>query len=102
MTKLSRKEVDCIAALARLEFSKKEKEKFQKELSSILDYVSQLQKVDTKDIEPISQITGLSNIMRDDKVELEVERPDFRRRRLFKNAPHQKEGYLEVKSVFEE
>ncbi len=64
---ISKKQVEHIAKLARIELTEQEKEKFTKELSSVLDYVEQLKKVDTKKIKSIRQITGLENIMREDK-----------------------------------
>lgn len=65
---LTREEVLHIAKLARLELKEEEVEKFRTQLSEILEYVGQLSKVDTTGIEPISQITGLQNVVRDDLV----------------------------------
>jgi len=102
MSKLSKKEIEHLAALARLEFSEKEKAKFQKELSSILNYVSQLQKVKTKKIEPISQITGLVNRLREDEVRFFFKEDQQGKEALLKNAPSKQDNYLKVKAVFEE
>jgi len=94
MPKLSIKQVEHVAKLARLGIDKKENKKFQKELSSILDYVNKLSEVDTKDIEPIAQITGLTNVMREDK-----SRPSAEREKLLKNAPQTKDGHIKVKAI---
>jgi len=94
MPKLSIKQVEHVAKLARLGIDKREKKKFQKELSSILDYVNKLSEVDTKDIEPIAQITGLTNVVREDK-----SRPSTEREKLLKNAPQTKDGYVKVKAI---
>ncbi len=83
---LTIKEVDHLANLARLGLSQKEKEVLRKELASILAYVNKLQEVDTKNIEPTAQITGLVNVMREDEVK------EFTTR-LF-------DGGLKVKKVF--
>ena len=45
---LTKQQVEHIASLARLELTDQEKEKFTKELSSILDYFEQLKEVDTE------------------------------------------------------
>jgi aspartyl-tRNA(Asn)/glutamyl-tRNA(Gln) amidotransferase subunit C len=95
--KVSKKEVGHIAQLARLGLTEQEKEKFSYELSTILDYVRQLNKVNTKNIEPIAQITGLINVMAEDKVE---NKPD--RENLLKNAPEKKSGLIKVKSILEQ
>ena len=64
---LDEKQVENIAKLARLGLTDKEKKKFQKELSSILDFVEKLNKAETKGIEPMAQATGLNNVLREDK-----------------------------------
>jgi aspartyl-tRNA(Asn)/glutamyl-tRNA(Gln) amidotransferase subunit C len=65
-------QVRHIAKLARLTLSDKEVEKFSRELTQILDYIEKLKEVNTTGVEPMSQITGLSNITRTDVI---VERP---------------------------
>ncbi len=66
--KLSTSQVQQIANLVRLKLTPAEEEKFRKELSSVLAYAEKLNKVDTKRVKPISQITGLENICQEDKV----------------------------------
>ena len=68
MAQLSSEDVRHIAKLARLQLSDDEVEKFSGELTSILDYVDMLQEVDTKDVEPTAQVTGLTNAFRDDEI----------------------------------
>ena len=68
MTNLSSDQVRHIAKLARLNVSDAEVKKFGKELSSILDYIDRLQEVDTKNVEPLKSITGISNAEREDEV----------------------------------
>jgi aspartyl-tRNA(Asn)/glutamyl-tRNA(Gln) amidotransferase subunit C len=63
---LSKEDVKKISSLCRIRLSEAEIEKFQKELSTVLDYVSELQQVNTEGIEEISQVTGLSNVYRED------------------------------------
>jgi aspartyl-tRNA(Asn)/glutamyl-tRNA(Gln) amidotransferase subunit C len=66
---ISDEEIKHIAKLARLGISRDEVLKFSKQLSNILNYVDQLKKVDTKNVEPTSQVTGLKNVSRKDKVD---------------------------------
>lgn len=66
--KLTKDQVLHVAKLARIGLDEKQIQKFQKELSSILDYVEMLNEVDTKGIEPTSQVTGLTNVGREDEV----------------------------------
>ncbi|OGJ54542.1 hypothetical protein A3D11_01735 [Candidatus Peribacteria bacterium RIFCSPHIGHO2_02_FULL_49_16] len=57
-----------IAKLARLHISDKEVKRYTKELSSILTYVDKLKEVDTRNVEPTTQVTGLRNVFREDEV----------------------------------
>lgn len=68
MSKLSKDDILKLARLARLRLSDDEVEKYQKELSEILDYVAHLDTVDTAGLEPTYQITGLTNMTRKDEV----------------------------------
>lgn len=64
---LTDEEVKHIARLARLELTGQEIEKFGKQLSDIIDHAKMLDKVDTENIKPIAQITGLENITHEDE-----------------------------------
>lgn len=66
---LTIQEIEHIAKLARLELSDEEKEKFASQLSSILDYVGQLQEVDTTGVTYHYTVEGLANVMASDEVD---------------------------------
>lgn len=68
MTKVSQDDVKHIAKLANLKLTEEEINKFTPQLSTIVDYISELSEVDTKDTEPTSQTTGLTDVVREDKV----------------------------------
>ncbi len=93
--KLSREEVLKIAELARIQLSDDEVEKFATELSTILDYVEQLNEVDTDAVPPTSQVTGLENRMREDEVTYQFSRED-----MLESAIETAEDHLKVKAVF--
>ena len=59
-------DVKHIAKLAELPLKDDEVKKLEEQLESTLEYIDQLNEVDTKNIEPTSQVTGLENIMRED------------------------------------
>lgn len=65
---LDKTQIKHIANLARLELSDAELEKYGGQLSGILSFVEQLQEVDTDNVEPTAQVTGMENIFREDKV----------------------------------
>ena len=66
MGKLTKNDVEHVARLARLPLSDKEILKFQKQLSEVVTYVSELAAVDTSKTKPTSQSTGLTNVSRPD------------------------------------
>ena len=68
MTSLSTDQVRHIAKLARLKLAPEEEKKYANELTKILDYVDMLTTVDTKNVEPTEQVTGLQNSLREDSM----------------------------------
>ncbi len=95
MAKLSKDDVLKLARLARLQLSDEDVEKFQTEISSILGYVEQLQKLNLGGLEPTSQVTGLTNVMRaDTEINYGVSTKE-----LLKNAPATKDGHIKVKRI---
>ena len=91
---LSIDEVKKVAEMARIDLSDAEVEKFQKDLSSVLDYVAELQQVATDGLEIVSSVTGLENVERTDSPVLADIQED-----LIANAPGRKDRYYKVKSI---
>lgn len=94
---LSKKDVEHIAELANLPLSKEEVEKFQKQLSETIEYINTLSSIDTKNIEPTSQVTGLKNITRDDE-----SAPSLSAEEALSNAKNTHNGFIKVKAIFNE
>ena len=92
--KLSIKQVEHIAELARIGFSDEEKSKLKEDLGSILDYIDKLQEVDVDGVDPISHITGLENEMRDDEAGA-----FYDGKKLVEMASDKKDGYVKVKKI---
>jgi len=74
---LSGEQVMHIAKLARLGITVPESEKFAGQLSGILSYVENLNEINTDDVEPTLQVTGLTNVTRADKVVRICEKKDL-------------------------
>ena|SRR3989344_4595492 len=68
MSALTKKDILHVAKLSNLTLSEKEIKVFTPQLGSIIDYISSLSEVDTKNTDPTSQTTGLTNITREDKI----------------------------------
>jgi aspartyl-tRNA(Asn)/glutamyl-tRNA(Gln) amidotransferase subunit C len=63
---LSNADVAKVAVLARLRVSPAELETFTGQLNSIVDYVAQLQEVNTEGVEPLAHGIEVRNVFRDD------------------------------------
>src|SRR3989344_3687848 len=77
---LTEKDLQHIADLARIKLSNDEAKKFPKELCAILDFIDQLNKADTSQVEPAYQITGLVNSFRTDEYRKDFEMNPVRSR----------------------
>lgn len=88
------KDVEHVAELARLYFSKEEKEKLVHQLNEILEYMEQLNALDTTTVEPLSHVIELQNVFREDK-----QRTSLPREEVLKNAPSHTEKFFKVPKV---
>ena len=88
------KDVEYIAKLARLEFTEEEKQKFTYQLNSILNYIDQLNKIDTSKVEPLSHAIELSNVFRED-----IAKPGIPSNDALKNAPAKTDKFFKVPKV---
>jgi aspartyl-tRNA(Asn)/glutamyl-tRNA(Gln) amidotransferase subunit C len=95
MAQLTRDDVLKLARLARIYISDEEVDKFTLEFNGILKYVEQLQAVDVDGLAPTSQVTGLTNVMRQDVVKSYGYKPAD----LLKNVPHVEENQIRVKRM---
>ncbi len=93
---LTRKEVDHIAELARLNLSETEKQKYQEQLSAILDYAARLQQLDTGGIPPTSSVLPPHSTLRED-----VAGESLPRQETLANASAIKDDQFQVPPVFE-
>lgn len=94
---LTRQEVEHIAELAKLGLSREEVERFQEQLSAILDYAAVLQRLDTEAIPPTAQVIGIKNVLRPD-----VAGPSLPIEDVLANAPSRRDDYFCVPPVIEE
>jgi aspartyl-tRNA(Asn)/glutamyl-tRNA(Gln) amidotransferase subunit C len=91
------KDVEHIAKLAKLEFTDAEKEKFTYQLNKILEYVEQMNKLDTSNVEPLSHVIELNNVFRQDETRQGVETAE-----ALKNAPAKTDKFFKVPKVIED
>jgi len=85
-----------VAHLARIELQDKELDKLAPQVKNILDFIDQLNQLDTKDIAPTSHILPISNVLREDspQASLQVEK-------ALNNAPQKEDKFFVVPKVIE-
>lgn len=98
---INKEEVQHIAKLARLGLTEDEIKKFQKELSSILDYFNSLKEVDVSRADPTFHPTEhfferKLSVMREDKAE---DRAAERVNKLVEAAPQKEKRHIKVKAI---
>ena len=95
---LELKDIEHIAKLARLDLSETEKEKFTSQLGNILDFIENLNQVDTESIEPMlhSLCSERDNVLRED-----INIASVSHEQIIKNAPSGENRFFKVKKVIE-
>jgi aspartyl-tRNA(Asn)/glutamyl-tRNA(Gln) amidotransferase subunit C len=93
---LTRDEVEHIAALARLQLTDEELEKYRQQLSAILEYAARLQEVDTSGIAPTSSVLPPRSVLRADEA-----RPGLPLEEVLQNAPKVESKQFRVPPVLE-
>ncbi len=85
-----------IAHLARIAITDEEAERLEAELSGILDWVAQLDELDTANVEPMTRVEAMTMKKRKDVVA-----DGFCADDIVKNAPHEDDHYFVVPKIVE-
>ena len=94
--KITRKDVEDVALLSRLEVPEDKVATVTEQLNAILEYAEILNKVDTEGVQPTAHVLPLKNVLREDEV-----RPSLPRKLAFQNAPLEEDGYFKVPKIVE-
>ncbi len=94
---LKKTDIAHIAKLARIKLTQEEEKQLEQELSSVLNYVEKLKKVDISGVIPVSHSNNIVNVTREDKA-FSFNSQD--KNKLMNLAPARKEGLIKVKPVF--
>ena len=93
---LSLEQVAKVAKLARLEMSDADLARMQQQLSAVLEYVEQLNQLDTDGVEPLAHPLPVQNVFRPDEPAPSLP-PDA----ALQNAPNRFGDYFGVPAVFD-
>ncbi len=93
---LTKKDVEYVARLARLELTEDEKETTTRQLGAILEYAQKLNALDTQAVEPTAHVLPLANVLRPDERLPSMDRED-----VLANAPDKAKGCFRVPKILE-
>ena len=88
---ISKEQIKHLAHLSRLELSEAEIDAMQGDMSKILDFVAQVEKLDLEGVEPLTQMSKSVNVMRQDEVANMISKED-----ALKNAPDANSDYFRL------
>ena len=86
--------IDRLSFLSKLEFKGDKREAIKKDLSKIIDFVAQLEKVDTEGVAPLIHMTPSVNVLRKD-----VSEQSYSQKQALQNAPVSDSDYFKVPKV---
>ena len=84
-----------VIKLANLLLTLEEEKKYSQQLSKILDYIKELNSVDTSGVEPTFNVSGQKNIMAEDTARICLPQDE-----AVSNASQKRNGFFVTKGVF--
>jgi len=99
---ITREEIEYLAKLARIDVAEEEKDKIQKDIGNILEYVKKLEEVDVSQVLPTAHALDILNSVRDDSPVPESSSEKVHERRdILESFPEEENGYLKIKEIFQ-
>lgn len=91
---ITKKDVDHVAFLGRLELTEEEREIYTRQLNDILEHFQFLQQLDTENVPPTAHVLPLKNVFREDRVGRHMSRED-----ALSNCPDRDGNYFKVPRI---
>lgn len=88
--------VDRVATLAKLEFKPEERELIKNDLNKIIDFIDQINNIDTEGVEPLIHMNNEVNVLREDIAEVTITQQE-----ALKNAPQKDSDYFKIPKVLD-
>lgn len=89
-------DIEHVALLARLKLTDGEKELFFRQVGSIIEYIDQLNELNTTNVEPTAHILSMRNILREDKLSVSIPQD-----KAMQNAPDNDGSFYRVPKIIE-
>ena len=97
MSRISREEVSKVAQLARLKLNEEQIENHATQIEKILDYINQLEKIDTKNVPCTTRAIEVINNFRSDTKEIFSDRDE-----ILDLAPSREDDFFKVPKIIKE
>jgi aspartyl-tRNA(Asn)/glutamyl-tRNA(Gln) amidotransferase subunit C len=91
---ITKKDVDHVALLGRLELTREENDMYTKQLNDILGHFQNLERLDTDKIQPTAHVLPLKNVFREDVVGEHISREE-----ALANCPDRHENFFRVPRI---
>ena len=98
MSTITNDDVRHLAQLSSLQMSDAEVESLRADIEKIINYINQLDELDTDGVEPTYQVTGLQNVWRDDEITSAMD-SSVSRQQLLALAAEQSDNCVKVPKV---
>lgn len=95
MTHISASDIQHLAGLSGLSLTSDETESLRLDVGNIIEYINKLDELDVSGVEPTYEVTGLTNVGRDDV----VDQTQVSREQLLELAPESSEQQIKVPKV---
>ena len=99
--KVALQDVERVADLAHLKLTAEETQAMVHDLNAILDYVAQLNELDTDAVAPLAQIGELEGNLAENVVRADAVRPSLERSIVMREAPETDQAFFKVPKVIE-
>ena len=98
---ITKKEIEYLAKLARIELAEEEKEKIAHDMASVILYIKKLEEIDTGDVIPTAHASDIVNNVRNDAPENEGSPAEIHERDLLLDSFPERDGdHLKIKEIF--
>jgi aspartyl-tRNA(Asn)/glutamyl-tRNA(Gln) amidotransferase subunit C len=98
--KVTVEDVARVAELARLDLTSEETAGMQRDLNAILDYVAELNEIDTRNVVPLAQVSELGDVGAS-APRADLREPSLPRDQVMAEAPETNGAFFKVPKVIE-
>ena len=94
MSKISKDQVSKVAKLAKLKLNEEQIDKHAVQIEKILDYINQLEKIDTTNVPCTTRAIEVTNVLRSDANEKYDDKED-----ILQLAPSRENNFIKVPKI---